>query len=401
MSKFMFESSKTVRQSIFADSCFRPTRRAFTLIELLVVIAIIAILAALLLPALSKAKDRAKLIACTSNLRQWGMAIRMYIDDNGDRIPRDGMDTSGQYPGSNGAENDLNAWFNLLPPYMGEKNLKDYFPPAVALPGNPVLRAELVPFPGGKGKIWHCPSAFMSSGTIANAALLAGQGVDGFFSYDMNLDLKIDPTIADDSTRMKYPDMPKATTFRQPVATVFMFDCAFDPITEFPDDFDQHALAAAAVEFAVENLFPRAEIQFAFRDGHNDFAAHDLAFQVRVRVVLAGAVVLVLRNRLVRREFFQPHIIIVQQAILGVVDINAGGDVHGVDEAKALLHAALADQLLNRAGDVEVIAPMRRFKPEMFGQAFHPPPPDAVKSPPPPNRRLRACRGPSCRRRAI
>jgi len=228
----MFESSKTVRQSIFADSCFRPTRRAFTLIELLVVIAIIAILAALLLPALSKAKDRAKLIACTSNLRQWGMAIRMYIDDNGDRIPRDGMDTSGQYPGSNGAENDLNAWFNLLPPYMGEKNLKDYFPPAVALPGNPVLRAELVPFPGGKGKIWHCPSAFMSSGTIANAALLAGQGVDGFFSYDMNLDLKIDPTIADDSTRMKYPDMPKATTFRQPVATVFMFDCAFDPITE-------------------------------------------------------------------------------------------------------------------------------------------------------------------------
>ena len=46
MSKHMFESSKTVRQRIFADSYFRQTRRAFTLIELLVVIAIIAILAA-------------------------------------------------------------------------------------------------------------------------------------------------------------------------------------------------------------------------------------------------------------------------------------------------------------------------------------------------------------------
>ena len=43
MSKFMFESSKTVRQSIFADFYFRQTRRAFTLIELLVVIAVIAI----------------------------------------------------------------------------------------------------------------------------------------------------------------------------------------------------------------------------------------------------------------------------------------------------------------------------------------------------------------------
>jgi hypothetical protein len=50
---------------------------------------------------------------------------------------------------------------------------------------------------------------------------------------------------------------------------------------------------------------------------------------------------------------------------------NASCDVHGVDEAKPLLHAALADKLLDRAGDVDVIAPMRCLKPEMFGQAFH------------------------------
>jgi prepilin-type N-terminal cleavage/methylation domain-containing protein len=91
----------------------RRSEFAFSLVELLVVITIIALLASLLLPALSRAKDKAQAVQCINNLRQWGLAYRQYADDNHDDLPRRGQGVQPLVQIDRPED-----WFNALPPYL-------------------------------------------------------------------------------------------------------------------------------------------------------------------------------------------------------------------------------------------------------------------------------------------
>ena len=132
-----------MRNRTLTNSCpDRGRSPGFTLIELLVVIAIIAILASLLLPSLTKAKQKAQGVQCMYNHRQLCLAWRMYAEDNRDKVP---------YASEMGADTYAATWVMGTMDFNGANRWNWD-------PGVYIAKSPLWPYCGKNAAIWRCPA---------------------------------------------------------------------------------------------------------------------------------------------------------------------------------------------------------------------------------------------------
>jgi prepilin-type N-terminal cleavage/methylation domain-containing protein/prepilin-type processing-associated H-X9-DG protein len=130
----------------------RKTRSAFSLVELLVVLGVIALLIAILIPVLGRARESARSTACLANVQQWGQAFQMYLNDNSNGRPMPAWTSS-----------DLTTlrWWEMLSPYHERVQAALLCPDAAVAsdespdPGNGVRRTYV---PGSASTAWRAPT---------------------------------------------------------------------------------------------------------------------------------------------------------------------------------------------------------------------------------------------------
>ena len=132
----------------------RPSlpRHAFTLIELLVVISIIALLIGILLPVLGSARETARNVQCMSNMRQWGVAVQVYLNDTDYRLPDEG------YGSDANGQTDESYWYNALPPMIDYEAYGDVFDGTISSDNAKYDNTN----------IWFCPSRLSREGRGSN-----------------------------------------------------------------------------------------------------------------------------------------------------------------------------------------------------------------------------------------
>ena len=161
---------QTGRDGVISHMDSRRGRRGFTLVELLVVIAIIGILAALLLPVLSRCKQRAQGIICLNGGKQLMLAITMYGGDNTDFFPPN-PDDANTVPGYNWCSGDVS-----------EGGTNEFNPDVLKDP----TRSLLVTYLAGNTSMFHCPGDRRSGTYTGTDPTLAGHTVPAARTFSMN-----------------------------------------------------------------------------------------------------------------------------------------------------------------------------------------------------------------------
>ena len=232
---------------------FTQSARAsgFTLIELLVVIAIIAILAALLLPVLSKARGRAEGISCLNNTRQLALAWQLYADDHESFLPYNlGMNGSSFRTNINWVNNVMTWNVNSQPLDSDNTNLAT------------ITGASLGPYVGGMTSLFHCPS------DRALSALQRAAGWDHRIrSYSMNAMMGNAGAFSTNGVNVNNPDYTqffKITQIPRP-AEVFVF------LDEHPDSINDGYFVERDYYPLWHDLpasYHNGSAAFSFADGH-------------------------------------------------------------------------------------------------------------------------------------